>query len=142
MTREEAVKELKNIRDNFNYTLCPNEVFDMAIKALEQEPTSFQWCTDCKEYDQEKHCCHRWSKVIRNAVEEMKQEQEPFIDKIRTDVAPVIHAKWIINKERTTVCCSNCSSKYKNMEDEIKLLNTAFKGLNYCTYCGAIMDKE
>ena len=42
-----------------------------------QEPQSFKWCTDCKEYDQEKHCCHRWSKVIRDTVEEMKQEQEP-----------------------------------------------------------------
>ena len=42
-----------------------------------QDPQSFKWCTDCKEYDQEKHCCHRWSKVIRDAVVEMKQEQEP-----------------------------------------------------------------
>ena len=39
-----------------------------------QEPQTFKWCTDCKEYDQEKHCCHRWSKVIRDTVEEMKQE--------------------------------------------------------------------
>jgi hypothetical protein len=44
-----------------------------------QEPQSFKWCTDCKEYDQEKHCCHRYSKVIRDTVEEMKQE--PFINK-------------------------------------------------------------
>lgn len=42
--------------------------------ATPQEPQSFKWCTDCKEYDQEKHCCHRWSKVIRDTVEEMKQE--------------------------------------------------------------------
>ena len=28
---------------------------------IPQEPQSFKWCTDCKEYDQEKHCCHRWS---------------------------------------------------------------------------------
>lgn len=53
---------------------------------FEQEPTSFQWCTDCKEYDQEKHCCHRWSKVIRDTVDEMKQEQEPVIDKIRAEI--------------------------------------------------------
>lgn len=48
------------------------------IKALPsvtpQEPQTFKWCTDCREYDQEKHCCHRWSKVIRDTVEEMKQE--------------------------------------------------------------------
>ena len=39
-----------------------------------QEPQTFKWCDTCKEYDQEKHCCHRWSKVIRDTVEEMKQE--------------------------------------------------------------------
>lgn len=39
------------------------------------EEESFEWCTDCKEYDREKHCCHRWTKVIRNTVEEIKNEQ-------------------------------------------------------------------
>jgi hypothetical protein len=39
-----------------------------------QEPQDFKWCTDCREHDQEKHCCHRWSKVIRDTIEEMKQE--------------------------------------------------------------------
>ena len=36
------------------------------------ELNDFEWCTDCKEYDQENHCCHRWTKVIRQTVEEMK----------------------------------------------------------------------
>ena len=33
MTREEAIKEIQNMR-KFNYTLAPEEVFDMAIGAL------------------------------------------------------------------------------------------------------------
>lgn len=37
MTREEAINEIKNMA-KFNYTLAPMEVFDMAIKALEQMP--------------------------------------------------------------------------------------------------------
>ena len=36
------------------------------------EEESFEWCTDCKEYDQEAHCCHRWSKMIRKTIEEMQ----------------------------------------------------------------------
>lgn len=36
------------------------------------EQEEFEWCTDCKEYDPEKHCCHRFTKVIRRTVEEMK----------------------------------------------------------------------
>lgn len=57
-------------------------------KQTEQEPKTFKWCTDCKEYDQEKHCCHRWSKVIRNTVEEMKQEyiEREVLDKIRAEI--------------------------------------------------------
>lgn len=28
----------------------------------------FEWCTGCKEYDHEKHCCPRWNKVIRDTL--------------------------------------------------------------------------
>lgn len=38
------------------------------------ELNEFEWCTDCKEYDQEKHCCHRWTKVIRQTIAEVKQQ--------------------------------------------------------------------
>ena len=51
------------------------KIIEWEYRPIEQEPKTFKWCTDCKEYDQEKHCCHRWSKVIRDTVEEMKQEQ-------------------------------------------------------------------
>ena len=37
-----------------------------------EDPEVFEWCTDCKEYDQKKHCCHRWTKSIRNTIEEIK----------------------------------------------------------------------
>lgn len=29
-----------------------------------------EWCTDCQEYDQEKHCCPRFNRVIRDALKE------------------------------------------------------------------------
>ena len=52
------------------------EVVDAVVTTINELPSaegeSFEWCTDCKEYDQEKHCCHRWTKVIRNTVEELK----------------------------------------------------------------------
>ena len=31
---------------------------------------TFEWCHDCKEYDTEKHCCHRFTKVIRNTLKD------------------------------------------------------------------------
>ena len=30
-----------------------------------------EWCTGCKEYDHEKHCCPRFNNVIRETVEEL-----------------------------------------------------------------------
>lgn len=48
-------------------------LFTQMVKEMPSaESESFEWCTDCKEYDQEAHCCHRWSKMIRKTIEEMK----------------------------------------------------------------------
>lgn len=44
------------------------------LPSAEPEQEEFEWCHDCKEYDQEKHCCHRWTKVIRQTVEEVKSQ--------------------------------------------------------------------
>ena len=89
MTREEKIAELINIRDNFNYTLAPREVFDDAIKALEQEPISE---TDIiltreeygelvsSEYD------NGYAKGYREAL-----EQEPILDKINEIIEPLRH---------------------------------------------------
>lgn len=53
-----------------------------AVKALpsaQPEPEEFEWCHTCREYDQEKHCCHRWTKVIRKTVDDMKAAQPGWI---------------------------------------------------------------
>jgi hypothetical protein len=81
MTREEKISHLKDILSEINenddavcyLTSEDNELIESAIEALEQESQTFEWCTNCREYDQEKHCCPRYNKVIRNAVEEIKQ---------------------------------------------------------------------
>jgi hypothetical protein len=35
MTKEEVIEEIENMR-RFNYTLAPNEVFDIAIEAVKE----------------------------------------------------------------------------------------------------------
>lgn len=98
-----------------------------ALPSAEPEPEEFEWCTDCKEYDQEKHCCHRWTKVIRQTVEEMKSA-EPERKK----------GKWIYDTERVAgdgwtyrqYHCSEC--KFQELG-----------GLaNFCPNCGADMRGE
>ena len=84
ISREQALKELKesaehHANDSREEALLrrDRDIIRALPSVTPQEPQTFKWCTDCKEYDQEKHCCHRWSKVIRDTVEEMKQEPEP-----------------------------------------------------------------
>ena len=103
MTREEAVAVLKAFMENPLFSEVHKAAFNIAIHDIKQrhdwdinnlilinkenyEPQTFKWCTDCREYDQEKHCCHRWSKVIRDTVQEMKQERELILDKIRAEI--------------------------------------------------------
>ena len=53
MTREEAIKYLKGMKDECNDTFhkvryaTQEEALDMAIKALEQEPKTGHWIDDC-----------------------------------------------------------------------------------------------
>lgn len=51
-------------------------------KCIEHEET-FEWCTDCKEYDQENHCCYRWSKRIRETAKENEEFYTEKMDKIK-----------------------------------------------------------
>ena len=43
--------------------------------AIEPEYNMDEWCTDCKEYDHERHCCPRFNRVIRETVDEVKSNQ-------------------------------------------------------------------
>ena len=65
MAEEVAEKAL----DEFEYK---GKTLRQWIDAIYAASESFEWCNGCKEYDQEQHCCHRFSKVIRQAFEEMK----------------------------------------------------------------------
>lgn len=61
--------------------LYPHVLLESVIKIIND--TSFEqpelhydeWCTDCKEYDQKRHCCPRFNRVIRETVEEYKSAQ-------------------------------------------------------------------
>ena len=35
-----------------------------------------EWCHDCKEYDQERHCCPRFNRVIKQTKEDFEAQNE------------------------------------------------------------------
>ena len=76
MDNREAINWLTRIRDRLMTTSSKQfEALTFAIAALEQQDKAFdEWCTDCKEYDHNRHCCPRFNKVIRGALDEVKQQ--------------------------------------------------------------------
>ena len=50
-----------------------------ALPSAQPEQHYDEWCDSCKEYDQEKHCCPRWNRVIKSTVEELKAAQPEII---------------------------------------------------------------
>lgn len=91
------------------------------LPAVQPKTEGFEWCHDCKEYDQEGHCCHRWTKVIRKTVDEIKAD-------------PVRHGHWIQADEdfRHQVFWWNCSECGFSVSSKY----------NYCPDCGARMDEK
>ena len=55
--------------------ICIQKILDIPSAELE----TFEFCSGgdnpCKEYDQQNHCCHRWTKVIRQTLEEIRSQQ-------------------------------------------------------------------
>lgn len=80
-----------------------------------------EWCTDCSEYDNEKHCCPRFNRVIRTAVDERKQ------------------GKWIDLHPQgdSRFMCSVC--KWKEHVPTCMGKPTVWE---YCPSCGARMDGD
>ena len=83
----------------------------------------------------------RESKVATYIYEQMLYDIENIP---ASDIAPVVHGKWIID-EYEYFTCSNCKESYYNGAEttsearEILDNNGAY---NYCPHCGAKMDLE
>lgn len=144
--RNELVEKLISLRDEFrkkgDWETCDlladacNELDKMPENAEPTTHEEFEWCHDCKEYDQEKYCCHRWSKVIHNTVEEL-----------RTDYVPIKHGRWLIgvgeNGEPIGTYCSECGWSWERNIAAIQL-NKVLSRIKTprCPNCGAKMFDE
>ena len=79
------------------------------------DPGLDEWCTDCKEYDHEKHCCPRWNRVIRETLADMKTQKT---------------GRWIW--QGFNIECSECGA----MPD----FDSTEPLYRFCPNCGARMD--
>lgn len=139
----QAIEYLGTLRDG-DVVVRMNDVEHILYTMPSAQSEEFEWCHDCKEYDQAQHCCHRWTKVIRQTVAEIKAKQPDFdtvakIDKAHDDgykqgylqgkadyepkTGKWIHCGWAI-------ACSECN------------YDMPWAVRNYCPNCGAKMVKE
>ena len=60
-----------------NELFSHNKALANRIKQLPSaHPGTDECCTDCKEYDAERHCCPRFNRVIRKTLEEVMHTEE------------------------------------------------------------------
>lgn len=68
--------------NGFNMGLTAAEVGIKKLPSAQPERRFDEWCTDCKEYDKEKHCCPRWNRVIRTTLQEAQEARCDIWDHI------------------------------------------------------------
>lgn len=87
------------------------------VNAPDAELEIFEFCASgenpCKEYDQQNHCCHRWTKVIRQTVEELKTQKQETTAKVKE--------RWGL------AMCESCKKR-------------VYPNDIYCSHCGAKLE--
>ena len=77
------------------------EMWLMQLPSAQPERRYDEWCTDCKEYDKEKHCCPRWNRVIRTTLQEARRT-----------------GRWIPASERLPEDLEEVNITFTNLEPE------------------------
>lgn len=98
ISRESALEALRKCQTYLFEERDPDKKIELrsAEWAIEDLPSAHpeldKWCTDCKEYDHERHCCPRYNRVIRETLAEIREapSAEPEADKVARDIATII----------------------------------------------------
>lgn len=116
ISRQAAIDACHNYEDGKDLYFFGDVVEERLQNLPSAHPEMDEWCTDCREYDHERHCCPRHNSVIRGALAERKtgRWEKVYGDHVYLGLRP-----W-------TVCCSECGM--------------IGNGTRYCPNCGAKME--
>lgn len=80
ISRQAAIDVLHGYFDGMleTDTWSPCDVYGLIEILPSAEPpyNLDEWCHDCKEYDQERHCCPRFNRVIKQTKEDFEAQNE------------------------------------------------------------------
>ena len=83
--RHAVINTIYRRADADGYVCYKVEEMEEIINALPSVQPDYrldEWCTDCSEYDHEKHCCPRWNRVIRNTLKDVQADRADIWDKL------------------------------------------------------------
>lgn len=92
------------------------------------DPGLDEWCTDCKEYDRDRHCCPRWNRVIRETLNDMPEQKT---------------GTWIYCEDMCCVDgyrCDKCG--FHVPWDYTHKFIDFINDYHFCPNCGARMENE
>ena len=114
ISRQEAIDALD----------CINGVEEVlrSLPPVQLEQHYDEWCTGCKEYDQKRHNCPRWNKVIRQTLKDIEQKEGCWIQYDK-------RFPW-----KNDYKCSECGNYL-----DFSGVNGGRGEANYCPNCGAKM---
>lgn len=96
-----------------------SDSYDALLPSAHPEPQYDEWCTDCKEYDHERHCCPRFNRVIHETLDDTQAERNT--------------GKWIIDGHH--IRCDQCGMAMCDTDREGDRIPRGF-----CPSCGVRMD--
>ena len=145
ISRQAAIDAIKSRKtaEQSSAGIMMNAVVDFCIDIVKKLPSAQpdldEWCTDCSEYDQERHCCPRWNRVIRQTL----KDAQPT-----ADVRENVKGRWVEVVDRTEMYdkegvktwgmlfqCNQCGFVLNAVESHTGQYN-------YCPNCGADMRGE
>lgn len=82
--RDATIKEMRRMCDIHHTEKLHIDVIIHVLEKMDNAQPEYrtdEFCTQCKEYDQQKHCCPRFNRVIRTTLEEVTQVQATARDR-------------------------------------------------------------
>ena len=111
-----------NCRVDENLYKAIIQILEKHLPSAQPEQHYDEWCTGCKEYDQKRHNCPRWNKVIRQTLKDIEPKEGHWIPHETPDGGEQYECSrcgvlWEFNdgtpEENEAYFCPKCGAKMK-----------------------------